>query len=132
MVDIYYRGYHTTIEGKYIFDAIKLHINKYRLTTNVNLLTTERISISEIEKLLITLYSSDSPYEIKQGLRYYRNTNKLVSEATQIIVIDLNTNNRSIHKSMSKCAETLNISRSTVKQYLGTGKSYKGYIFIFG
>lgn len=132
LVDIYYRGYHTTVKGKYIFDAIKLHINKYRLTTNVNLFTKERISISEIENLLTTLYSSDSPYEIKQGLRYYRNTNKLVSEATQIIVIDMNTNNRSIHKSMSKCAETLNISRSAVKQYLGTGKSYKGYFFIFG
>lgn len=44
----------------------------------------------------------------------------------------MNTNDRSIHKSMSKCAETLNIPRSAVKQYLGTGKSYKGYIFIFG
>jgi cytochrome c oxidase subunit 3 len=28
IVDIYYKGYHTIIEGKYLFDAIKLHINK--------------------------------------------------------------------------------------------------------
>ncbi len=26
--------------------------------------------------------------------------------------------------------KTINIPRSAVKQYLGTGKSYKGYIFI--
>ena len=129
LVDIYYKGYHTTVEGKHIFDAIKLHINKYRLTTNVNLLTKERISISEIENLLITLYLSDSPYEIKQGIRYYRNTSKLVSEATKIIVIDEN-NNRSTYNSMSKCAETLNISKYTIKQYLNIGKPYKGYIFV--
>ena len=128
LVDIYYKGYHTTVEGKHIFDAIKLHINKYRLTTNVNLLAKGRISISEIENLLITLYLSDSPYEIKQGIRYYRNTSKLVSEATKIIVIDEN-NNRSTYNSMSKCAETLNISRYRIQQYLNTGKSYKGYIF---
>ena len=129
LVDIYYKGYHTTVEGKHIFDAIKLHINKYRLTTNVNLLAKGRISISEIENLLITLYLSDSPYEIKQGIRYYRNTSKLVSEATKIIVIDEN-NNRSTYNSMSKCAETLNISRYTIKQYLNIGKPYKGYIFV--
>jgi hypothetical protein len=126
---MYYKGYHTTLEGKHIFDVIRLHINKYRLTTNVNLLKKERISILEIENLLTTLYLSDSPYEIKQGIRYLRNTNKLVSEATKIIVIDMN-NNRNIYKSMSKCAESLNISRSTIKQYLNTGKSYKGYIFV--
>ena len=128
LVDIYYKGYHTTVEGKHIFDAIKLHINKYRLTTNVNLLEKRRISISEIENLLITLYLSDIPYEIKKGIRYYRNTSKLVSEATKIIVIDEN-NNRSTYNSMSKCAETLNISRYRIQQYLNTGKSYKGYTF---
>ena len=38
LIDIYYRGYHTTLEGKFVFDAIKLYMNKYRLTTNLNLL----------------------------------------------------------------------------------------------
>ena len=90
---MYYKGYHTLSEGKYIFDAIKLHINKYRLTTNINLLKgEERISILEIENLLDKLYLYDSPYEIKQGIRYYRNTTKLVSEATNITVIDSNKN----------------------------------------
>jgi hypothetical protein len=93
LIDIYYRGYHTTLEGKFIFDAIKLHINKYRLTSNINLLkNTKRISIFEIDSLLSKLYLSESPYEIKEGIRYYRNTNKLVSESTSIIVIDNNNN----------------------------------------
>lgn len=38
LVDIYYKGYHTIQQGKFIFDAIKLHMNKYRLTTNSPLL----------------------------------------------------------------------------------------------
>ena len=37
LVDIYYKGYHTISEGKFIFDAIKLHMNKHRLTTNSHL-----------------------------------------------------------------------------------------------
>ena len=129
LVDIYYKGYHTTVEGKHIFDAIRLHINKYRLTTSVNLLANKRISISEVENLLITLYLSDSPYEIKQGIIYYINTSKLVSEATEIIVI-YEINNRSTYNSISKCAETLNISKCTISQCLNTGKSYEGYIFV--
>ena len=131
LVDIYYKGYHTTLEGKFIFDAIKLHINKYRLTTNVNLLkNTKRISILEIDSLLSKLYLYESPYEIKEGIRYYRNTNKLVSESTSIIVID-NNNNKNTYKSLSECANSLGISRTKIKNYLHSGKSYKGYIFIF-
>jgi hypothetical protein len=45
LTDIYNKGYHTLSEGKYIFDAIKLNINKYRLTTNSHLI--KQISISE-------------------------------------------------------------------------------------
>jgi hypothetical protein len=130
LVDMYYKGYHTTLEGKDIFDAIKLHINKYRLTTNEKLLDgKERISFFTIENLLSKLYLSDSPYEIKQGIRYYRNTNRLVSEATKIIAINSN-NDRNIYKSMSECAESLNISRQTIKRCLSTGKSFKGYTFV--
>ncbi len=127
LIDMYYKGYHTLPEGKYIFDTIKLNINKYRLTINYHLI--EQISISKIENLLNKLYLIDSPYEIKQGFRYYRNTNKLVSEATNIIAIDSN-NNRVIYKSMSECARELNISRNTIKRCMDTGKSYKGYSFV--
>lgn len=73
LVDIYYKGYHTTLEGKHIFDAIKLHMNKYRLTTNGNLLKDKKvISLIEVENLLSALYLSDSPtplfFKKKEGL----------------------------------------------------------------
>ena len=132
LVDIYYKDYHTMLEDKYIFNAIKLHMNKYRLTTNFSLLNdVKRISVSDIENLLSKLYLLDSPYEIKQGVRYYRNTNKLVSEATNIIVINSkDNNNKIIYNSMSECASSLNISRKKIKYCLNTGESYKGYSFV--
>lgn len=129
-MDIYYKGYHTIAEGKQAFDAIKLHINKNRLTSNSHLLKNEnRISISEIENLLLKLYLLDSPYEIKQGVRYYRNTNNLVSEATSIVVIDSN-NNRTVYISLSDCAKKLKIGRHRIKYCLSTGESFKGYNFV--
>ena len=120
------------LEGKYIFNAIKLHMNKYRLTTNFSLLNdVKRISVSDIENLLSKLYLLDSSYEIKQEVRYYRNTNKLISEATNIIVINSkNNNNKIIYNSMSECASSLNISRKKIKYCLNTGESYKGYSFV--
>lgn len=80
---MYYKGYHIPLEGKHVFDAIKLHRNKYRITTNVNLLNKkkERLSIQDTSNLISRLYLSDSPYEIKpSGIRYYRNTDKLVKK----------------------------------------------------
>jgi len=131
LIDIYFKGYHTTLEGKYIFDAIKLHINKYRLTTNINLLHNKnRISISDINNLLNKLYLLESPYEIKEGLRYYRNTDRLVSESTKVVAID-SYNNKTVYKSMTECATSLNISRRKIKSCLSTGKSYNGFSFTY-
>ena len=87
------------------------------------------LSILEIEKRLFTLYSSDSPYEIKQGIRYYRNTDRLVSRAVNIIVIN-SDKNKNIYNSISECAKNLNIPRNKIKQCLSTGKSLKGYTFV--
>jgi hypothetical protein len=91
---------------------------------------TKQISIPEIEDLLKKLYLMDSPYVNIEGIRYYRNTNKLVSEAINITVIDSNNNNRVIYKSISECAKNLNISRTVIKNCLDTGKLYKGYSFV--
>ena len=130
LINIYYKGYHTIPEGIYVFNAIKLHINKYRITTNTSLLDKlQRLSIYEIENLLSKLYLIDSPYEIKEGVRYYRNTDKLVSEATNLIVIDSSGNN-TIYSSISDCAKNLNIGRNKIKQCLSTGELYKGYKFV--
>lgn len=101
LVDIYYKGYHTTLEGKYIFDAIKLHINKYRLITNSSiLLNKERISIEKLEALIPELYLKESSYEIKQNRRYYRNTDKLISEGTRIVA--MKDNHMKIYNSISE------------------------------
>jgi len=130
LINIYYKGYHTIPEGIYVFNAIKLHINRYRITTNISLLDNmQRISIYEIENLLSKLYLIDSPYEIKQGIRYYRNTNKLVSEAINLIVMDSSGNN-TIYSSMSDCAKNLKVGRNKIKHCLSTGESYKGYKFV--
>jgi len=132
LVDIYYKGYHTTLEGKYLFDAIKLHINKYRLTTNTAKPLCDndsKISLLEIEKLLSKLYLLESPYEVREGVRYYRNTTRLVSESIKFAVID-EKNNRNIYDSMSECAKDLKISRKKIKECLSTGETYRGYVFV--
>lgn len=130
LVYIYFKGYHTIREGKYLFDAIKLHMNKYRMTTNVNLLQNKNyISLLEIDSLLVKLSKLDSPYEVKEGLRYYRNTSKLVSEATCIVVIDVN-NNKTTYDSITDCAKSLQIGRLKIKQCLNKGETYKGYTFV--
>ena len=127
LVDLYYKGYHTILEGKYIFDAIKLHINKYRLTTNTNL--SDNISLLEVERLISKLYLQESPYEVIKGVRYYRNTTRLVSESVKIVVID-EKNNRNIYDSITECAKDLKISRKKIKGCLSTGEIYKGYVFV--
>lgn len=130
LVYIYYKGYHTISEGNFLFNAIKLHINMYRITTNKHLLNNKLwISLNEIENLLSKLYLIDSPYVNKEGIRYYRNTNKLVSEAINIVVID-SKNNRFIYSSMSDCAKNLKIGRNNIKKHLISGEPYEGYKFV--
>nr|YP_010836037.1 hypothetical protein QLP54_mgp29 [Phyllosticta yuccae]WGC90052.1 hypothetical protein [Phyllosticta yuccae] len=130
LINIYYKGYHTIPEGNYVFGAIKLHINRYRMTTNTTLLDNmQRISIYDIENLLSRLYLIQSPSEIKQGARYYRNTDKLVSEATNLILID-SSGKKTIYPSMTDCAKNLNIGRNKIKQCLISGEPYKGFKFV--
>nr|QCW06920.1 hypothetical protein [Drechslerella brochopaga] len=130
LVEMYYKGYYTILEGKSIIDAIKNCINKYRLNTNNHLIKEKEIkSITEIKLLLTKLYLQNSPYEIKNGIRYYRGTDKLVSESTKIICIDEN-NCRLEFDSITKAANALNIFINKIKNCITTGKSYKGYIFL--
>lgn len=110
--------------------------NKYRLSTNSDLLIEKRLSEGErasiereIKDLIVKLYLTDSPYIIKEGVRYYRETNKLVSEAVNITAIDLE-NNISVYQSMSDCAKSLKISRKKIKECVTNGTSYKGYQFV--
>jgi hypothetical protein len=106
-------------------------MNKYRLTTNTHLLKEkDMVHIHDIENLLKKLYLLESPYEIKNGVRYYKNTNKLVSEATNIVVINNIDKSNIIYNSISDCAKNLNISRNKIKHCLITGESYKNYSFV--
>lgn len=101
----------------------------YRMTTNTYLLDkTQRLSIYEIETLLSKLYLIDSPYEIKQGTRFYRYTDKLVSEALNLIVIDSSGKNF-IYPSINDCSKNLNTGRKKIKHCLITGVSYKNLNF---
>lgn len=72
-----------------------------------------------------------SPYEVKNGIRYIRGTNKLVSESLNIVCID-NTNNKIVatYSSISECSNSLKINRATIKKYILTGKAYKNYKFL--
>lgn len=127
LVNIYYKGYHTISEGHSLFAAIKLHINKHTMRTNTYLL--DNMQRAEIENLISKLYLIDSPYVIKQGARYYRDTDKLVSEATNLIVID-SSGKKTIYPRMSDCAKNLNIGRNKIKQCLISAEAYKGYKFV--
>ena len=53
----------------------------------------------------------------------------MVSEATNILVID-SKNNKTLYKSLSECAKSLNIGRNKIKHCLDKGASYKGYTFV--
>jgi hypothetical protein len=104
-------------------------MNKYRLTTNSNLLKDKKlISMVEIDNLISKLYLTDSPYEIKDNNRFYRNTDKLVSESTKIIAIK--DNQSKVYNSISECAKDISISRKYIKECLISGKSYKDYTFV--
>jgi hypothetical protein len=111
-------------------------MNKYRLSTNklsCFLYTPPSISYlynKTIQEQLKILYNIESPYEIKDGIRYIRNTNNLVSESLNIICINTNNNKRILYNSISECAKDLNISRKIIKNSIHLNKEYKGYIFM--
>jgi hypothetical protein len=75
------------------------------------------------------LFSLPAPYEIKFGLRFIRDTNKLVSDKLKIISID-NFNNKSIFSSLNECSKSLHIGISKIKNCLLTGEIYQNYKFI--
>jgi hypothetical protein len=76
-----------------------------------------------------------SPYVIKEGgLRFYRNTFKLVPDKIKIMAIDQrlnNNNNRLNFSSISECSKILHISKLNIKKYLLNGEIYKNYKFKF-
>lgn len=80
IVDINYLGYHLLPLGDEIIKLIKSQMNNFRLSSNLHKSNSLKIMSSEISFKLKSLYLLDSPYEIKDNFRYWRNTNKLVSQ----------------------------------------------------
>ena len=87
IVNIYYLGYHLLEEGLNLINVIKNNWNDFRLTTYVNKdkLDNSRLSSQEFDRKLKNLFLLPSPYEIKNGVRFLRGTNKLVSQKIKII-----------------------------------------------
>jgi hypothetical protein len=136
VVNIYFHGYHRLPDGILLINEIKSRWNNFRLSTNKSKAKNEMEnailpftrSACQSQKLNY-LFSLPAPYEIKNGLRFLRDTDILVSEKLKILSID-NFNNKSIFSSMSECSKTLQISRSKLKKCLLTGETYKNYKFI--
>ena len=128
VVDIYYLGNHLLPEGKLLTTEIKNNWNNFRLSTNKENLSIN--SILNFEDKFKTLFLLSSPYDIKNGIRFIKGTNNLVSEGLKIIVID-NLNNESIFSSINECSIAINIDRSKIKHCLLTGEIYKNYKFKF-
>lgn len=130
IVKIYYYGYHNLSEGIELINLIKSQINNYRLSSNSAIKIDKNIILAGSADKLNYLFSLPSPYEIKNGIRFIRGTDKLVSEKLNIIVEDIKGNIQYFN-SITDCSLKINISRKIIKNCLITGTSYKGYTFKF-
>lgn len=131
LVNIYFYGYHRLPEGISLINDIKSRMNNFRLTTKSIINGASPVSTeSSLATKISYLFSLPAPYEIKNGVRYLAGTNKLVPEKLRIIAIDENDNKLS-YSSISECSRALGIGRSIIKDCLLSGKTYKGYKFIY-
>lgn len=121
LVDIYYYGYHKLSEGINLINEIKSKMNNFRYANEVN---------KNIDSKISNLFLFPSPYEIKNGVRFLRGTNNLVSDKLKIIAIDEN-NNKFFYLSISECSKALNIGRTNIKNSILSGRIYKGYKFTY-
>ena len=69
------------------------------------------------------LSDNPSPYTIKDGIRIYRETLKLVADKLKIIAINIK-NNEFVFSSISECSRILHIERYIIKKYLLNGEIY--------
>ena len=124
LVDIYYYGYHTIAEGESLAREITSYLNKLS-THSPNLIGYQ--DFNEKYKLLSKI---PSPYTIKEGVRFYRNTLKLVSDKIKILAID-HLNKEFVFSSISECSRILQIERVIIKNCLLSGEIACGYRFKF-
>ena len=123
IANIIFYGYHRIPEGIDLINKIIIQLNNNR---NIE----ENNNEVEFKEKIKNLFLIDSPYEIKNGIRFYRDTDKFVSENLKILTID-NLNNKLIFSSLSDCSRTLQINRTKIKKCLLTGEKHNNYKFIF-
>ena len=125
IVDLYYLGYHLTLEGKDLIKEIKSIMNRRRLINK-----NENLYIKDVNIKIINLLNKPSPYVIQNGERYKRINDKIFKfRKYKIIVINKVENKEFIYESLSEAARTLQISRKKIMSILDTGLIYKNYIF---
>ena len=142
LVDIKYYGYHSMPEGASLFKEIISQWNNFRLSTNAELGSGGLISTTEEQVKLVNpnfidfnekfrlLLNQPSPYLIKDGIRFYRDTLNLVSDKIKIVASD-SLNNESVFSSISECSRILQLDRTKIKNCLINGGIYKNYKFKF-
>ena len=154
LVDIKYYGYHSMPEGVSLFKEIISQWNNFRLSTNQTLLSstnselgsgglisTTRHGREEQVKLVNPnfidfnekfrlLLNKPTPYIIKDGIRFHRDTLNLVSDKIKIVVTD-SLNNEYVFSSISECSRILQLDRAKIKNCLINGGIYKNYKFKF-
>jgi hypothetical protein len=82
-------GYHRLAEGALLITEIKSNCNNFRLSTNnMKWDIKNNDSLTALETKFKTILSLPAPYEIRNGVRFWRNTDKLVSENFKILVTD--------------------------------------------
>ena len=119
VVLIYYFGYLLLPEGKFLITDIKSHWNNFRLSThylnkidklaiNSSFVKNQNEGRLNFDNRLKSLFLIPYPYEIKNGIRDIRGTNKFINQSLNFIVI-YNLNNRSIFSSITECSNALNI-----------------------
>ena len=81
----------------------------------------------QINMALKALYLVPSPYEIRNGVRFVRGSDNLVSERLKIKVINCLLNKEYFFSSISECGKILELDRTKIKKSILTGEPYKDY-----
>ena len=129
MIIVFY-GYNRLPQGISIIKEIKNRMNNFRLTTNSKFNLVKPENFVSINTRVKDLFAIPAPYDIKDGIRYLRGTNKLVYEKLSVIAID-KIGKKHYYTSISECSKALGFGRRTIKNCLLTSKIHKSYQFIY-
>ena len=128
LVNIYYYGYQNISEGASLINIITTHLNRVSTNKKSSKFISTDLNLTRLDfiKKYELLSKIPSPYTIKNGIRFYRNTEKLVSDKIKIVAccMDDASKNEIIFTSISECSRILQIDRYIIKKYLVNGEIY--------